>query len=111
MMLPDLSTRYRQICSLMLHDDEINVIGFSGTLHGYAPDLAPGCPQVYNIIKDGDVIEHFSLFQVCRARILRLAVPLDLVIVGDGEYCGKTIKDLPHWLYDDIVDISTAGRP
>ncbi len=108
MMLPDLDTRYRQIYSLMLHDDEINVIGFDGTIHGHAPDRAPTCPQVYNILKDGNVIEQYSLFQVCRTRIRRLAIPLDLVIVGDGEYCGKTIKDLPSWLYDDLVGISTG---
>ena len=108
MILPDLGTRYRQICSLILHDDEIKSVGFSGSLHGHAPDLAPACPDIYNIIKDGTVIEQFSLFQACRTRIRELAVPLDLVVKGAGKYWGKTIKELPTWLYDDLIGISTG---
>lgn len=108
MMLPDLDTEYRQIYSLTLHDDEINVIGFSGILRAYSTDFSEACPERFRITNNRMIIEQFEGLQTCKARILALAVPLDLVIVGDGEYCGKTIKDLPSWLYDDLVGISTG---
>lgn len=108
MTYSDLDPEYRQICSLMLHDDEINMIGFDGTLRIHEPDFSHNCPQVFNIIKDGAIVEQFTHSKICRTRLRELAIPLDLIIIGDGKYLGKTIKNLPTWLYDELVDISTA---
>ncbi len=111
--------QYREICGLALQNEEVQVLIISGIIIGRRRGFPDAPHTAFEILRNGKVIAAFNEpdnyytmdSDVCRTRALELAMPRDLVISGQGEYYGKTIKDLPSRICADLADMILIHRP